>query len=102
MLGQPGTLSGVTDEPILIDSSVDLEPGDVVMFFTDGLTEARSGDIFYGEDRVAAAFARLASSDLSTIVDSIVSDAVEFQGGTTRDDIVVVVIKVPMLAGRGC
>ena len=32
---------------------IDLEGGDLVLLYTDGLAEARSGDQFFGEERVA-------------------------------------------------
>src|SRR3954464_14636438 len=39
--GEPGSLIGVFQEPVLEERSVDVAPGDTVVLYTDGVTEAR-------------------------------------------------------------
>ena len=50
-VGRPGDLLGVLDTPLLHDVTFDLCGGEKLVFFTDGVTEARAGDEFYGEER---------------------------------------------------
>lgn len=40
-IGVPGTLLGIFEEVELEDRSIELEPGDTVVFFTDGLIDSR-------------------------------------------------------------
>jgi serine phosphatase RsbU (regulator of sigma subunit) len=40
--GRPGTLLGITADPELTDETVRLEPGDAVVLYTDGVTDARA------------------------------------------------------------
>jgi serine phosphatase RsbU (regulator of sigma subunit) len=54
-VGQPGTLLGLLPDPDLSDTRQLLRPGDSMILFTDGVTEARShidGD-FYGDERLS-------------------------------------------------
>jgi serine phosphatase RsbU (regulator of sigma subunit) len=46
-VGEPGTLLGVTDDVRLKDAEVDLEPGESLLLFTDGIlrkSEATGGE----------------------------------------------------------
>ena len=52
-IGRPGTLLGVVAEPRVHDVEVHLRAGETLVCYTDGLTEGRRGDEFYGDDRVA-------------------------------------------------
>jgi sigma-B regulation protein RsbU (phosphoserine phosphatase) len=91
-IGTPGFLLGVRPEADLTDDGFALEPGDVVVLYTDGVTEARRGDEFFGEARLAAA---ITASSGSAVADGLVAEVVEFQAGHPRDDIAVVAIRVP-------
>ncbi len=47
-----GTLLGVLPEPALAEVELDLAPGDAVVLYTDGVTEARQGSEQFGEARL--------------------------------------------------
>src|SRR5205085_7013547 len=47
-VGFAGSLLGVFDEIDLRATEVELEPGDLLVLYTDGVIEARSGDAFFG------------------------------------------------------
>jgi serine phosphatase RsbU (regulator of sigma subunit) len=68
-----------------------LEPGDSLVFYTDGLTEAQApDDSFYGEDRLEALLGR-PSEDLQA---SILADAVAFaQGRGFADDLTLLILR---------
>jgi sigma-B regulation protein RsbU (phosphoserine phosphatase) len=95
LVGEPGTLLGVIDEPVLTDVEVPLGVGDALLLYTDGVTEGRRGDDFYGETRLASALARSTGS-ADSLVDGLLTDVLEFQGGHPRDDIAVVALQVPV------
>jgi sigma-B regulation protein RsbU (phosphoserine phosphatase) len=94
-IGETGAILGMLDTPLLRDASVTLTPGDVVVLYTDGVTEARSGREFFDDERLVGVIAASAASPAQDIADRIVAAALDFQGGSAGDDIAVVVIKVP-------
>jgi sigma-B regulation protein RsbU (phosphoserine phosphatase) len=92
--GQPGSLVGVLEDAVFADDETPLRPGDTLVLFTDGVTEARRGDEFFGEAGLVAAVARHAG-DAATVAGGLVDEVVAFQDGDTRDDTAVVVVRVP-------
>jgi phosphoserine phosphatase RsbU/P len=94
-IGSPGTVLGVVARPTLHDTTVELHPGDVVLFFTDGVTEARRDGEFYDDERLLRALIGLRHDDAGTIVERIGDEVVGFQGGLPRDDIALVALRVP-------
>jgi serine phosphatase RsbU (regulator of sigma subunit) len=73
----PGTWIGATRdiEAATKDSSCELRMGDVLVLYTDGVTEARSksGEL-YGPERLAAAVKRLAHEPVETIRDGLLAE----------------------------
>ena len=95
-IGQSGTILGVIETPDLRDTSVELGPGDIVAFFTDGVTEARRGDDFFGEERLEPLLLRYHDEGAASIASHIVDEVVQFQYNEPRDDVAVVILKVPV------
>jgi phosphoserine phosphatase RsbU/P len=93
-LGDPGSLVGAFDDPGFVDTTVELADHDRVVLFTDGVTEGRRAEEFYGEDRLHRLL-RTPTNDAAELAHAVVDDAVDFQGDLPRDDIAVVVIRVP-------
>ncbi|MDQ3914144.1 MAG: SpoIIE family protein phosphatase [Actinomycetota bacterium] len=93
-LAAPGTLIGVFDEVTLTDQFTYLEPGDTVVFYTDGVTDIPEIEE-QGSSLLLETFLRSAPSrDPRTIADDIVRAAVDVQNGTPRDDIALIVLRV--------
>ncbi|HST63935.1 MAG TPA: SpoIIE family protein phosphatase [Mycobacteriales bacterium] len=95
-VGVPGTVLGVVARPRLHDTTVELRPGDVALFYTDGVTEARRDGEFYDDDRLLRTLTALRGEDAGTIAERIGAEVVGFQGGLPRDDIALVVLRVPV------
>jgi phosphoserine phosphatase RsbU/P len=95
VLGRPGTLLGVLPTPHLHESSTQLSPGDTVLFYTDGVTEARRDREFYGDERLAAVLASLGGAPAATVAEHIGAEVTDFQQGLPRDDIALLVLRVP-------
>jgi sigma-B regulation protein RsbU (phosphoserine phosphatase) len=73
-----------------------LEPGDVVVLFSDGVTEATRPDVDeeFGEDRLAQALAELKDESAQSIIEAINQRVVDFtKGAPPADDITLVVAK---------
>ncbi|NDU76396.1 SpoIIE family protein phosphatase, partial [Actinomadura sp. DSM 109109] len=94
-LGRPGDLLGVLDEVELTDEAVELRSGDAVLFFTDGVSEARRDLEFFGEERLAALLADVRALGAEAVTCRIVDRVLEFQDGVPRDDIALVTLGVP-------
>jgi sigma-B regulation protein RsbU (phosphoserine phosphatase) len=76
--------------------SLSTQPGDSLIFFSDGITDAQnmSGDMF-GDDRLKLVVKKNAQKSASKIADAILSEVAKFQGERERfDDETVVVLKV--------
>ncbi|CAN5399321.1 SpoIIE family protein phosphatase [soil metagenome] len=94
-LGAPGTIVGVLDAPRFHDTHTELASGTTIVLYTDGVTEARRGDEFYGDERLSDVIATHTGT-AQELADLLVKSAVDFQQGMTRDDIAVVVVTVPL------
>lgn len=78
------------------ERSMTLHPGDGIVLYTDGVTEARNGagDIF-GEERLQTAIMRLSRNDPRSICDSLISQVSEHTGSGDGpdDDVTVLVVR---------
>jgi serine phosphatase RsbU (regulator of sigma subunit) len=73
---------------------VALAPGDTLFFFTDGLTETRSPDLRYFEERLSDELIRMAGRSASEVVAGIQARAEAFSAGEMRDDLTVLALRV--------
>lgn len=87
-----GTLLGVVADPELDEVAARLGPGDAVVLYTDGLTEARTPDGLLGEERVAAVGASVAGCSATEIARRLEEAA--STGAGLRDDLAIVVLRV--------
>jgi sigma-B regulation protein RsbU (phosphoserine phosphatase) len=94
VVGHPGSLLGVFDDVKHEEVVVRLEPSQVLLAYTDGVTEARRGREFVGEDRVASLAERLSASTSQAILDALVAEALRFGGTPNLDDIAAIAIKL--------
>ena len=95
--GRPGTLLGVLADPELHDSRTSLRPGDSLILFTDGVTEARRrGDRdLYGDRRLRDLLAGLPDMSAARTAAAIQQAVRAFSGPDISDDAVALVLKVP-------
>jgi sigma-B regulation protein RsbU (phosphoserine phosphatase) len=99
-LGQIGRFLGLTEEANVTESTAVLSPGDTVVLYTDGVTEARRDGVYFEESGIAGVLAASTGLSAQATADALVAAALDFQQGPARDDIAVVVVaKAP--AARG-
>jgi sigma-B regulation protein RsbU (phosphoserine phosphatase) len=84
----------VVDHATFEDTTLRLDPGDALLLYTDGVTEARHRRDFYGEQRLTATATR-AGPEPVALVDALVREVLEFQDGTLRDDVAVIAFGPP-------
>jgi PAS domain S-box-containing protein len=88
-----GALLGVFDDAELTELELSLGPGDVLVLYTDGVSEVRDEAGQLGEEGIAAAVARAAGGTASEIADAI-EEAVREKDREPRDDIAILVVRV--------
>ena len=91
---EPGTLLGVFPAVQLQDHEVGLEPGDAVVFFTDGVIEARADAGLFGEERLRGVLLGTVGWAAADIAVAVEAAALDFQAGATGDDIAVLVVAI--------
>jgi serine phosphatase RsbU (regulator of sigma subunit)/pSer/pThr/pTyr-binding forkhead associated (FHA) protein len=94
-LGGGGMILGILPKAAYSESRAAMQPGDVLILFTDGVTEAAdpSGEEF-GEDRLAALVASMLDCPAAEIVEAIHTAVAEYtQGAPAADDITVVAVR---------
>ena len=90
-----GTILGVIDEIRMEERRLDVAPGDVLVFYTDGITEAVNAEgEFYDEERLRRTLAAHSHESAQQILDAIIGALESFIGDTEpADDITCVVVK---------
>ena len=85
---------GISPEEICELASVDLGPGDMVVFYTDGVTEAENqfGEEF-GLQRLSAIVRRGSSLPAEDLMSDIYNSAANFCGDKFNDDVTILVVK---------
>jgi membrane protein implicated in regulation of membrane protease activity len=80
----------------LTTETVDLAPGDALIFYSDGLTEAMNETLEqFGEERLAAAVERADGMHATGTRDSILDEVRRFlDGGHSQDDLTIAVLRV--------
>jgi sigma-B regulation protein RsbU (phosphoserine phosphatase) len=114
-------LVGAFEEATFSSNTCFLAPGDIIVFYTDGITETNAGDgsvsnknarmstssegvnvhqdetptdMFYGQDRLAACVSKNSTLSASALCEAIVGDLALFSGSTQpHDDRALLVIK---------
>jgi PAS domain S-box-containing protein len=99
-VGAPGTLLGVVGNPSLRSERVSLDPGDAVVLYTDGVTDAGAPDQIFTPEQLSAAVGSTTGLDADTIAEQVLRTALGAVDGEPRDDIAIIVLKVPDQAPR--
>lgn len=103
--GTRNRVMGWWDDPGTAESSVTLQPGDRLVFYTDGFLEAKSddGEIF-GEHRLADALLALAPLATELVAEELITDVERFAAGKLDDDLTMLVVEFrgqPLASGNG-
>jgi PAS domain S-box-containing protein len=92
--GEPGTLLGVVPSPDLATTEVELFRGDTVVFYTDGITEARTPDGMIGFPGLLSAVQSCAGCAAAEVAARIEQQLLDSQTTELRDDVALVVAQI--------
>ena len=90
----PGTLLGIYADIDVRDRETVLEPGESVVFYTDGVVEERRDGEQFGEERLREVVAACSGLSATGIAERIERAVLEFQPVAPADDIAVVVLRI--------
>ncbi len=94
-LMQPGTILGAFEEITLRDDRFDLAPEDVLVLYTDGVTDALNADgEEFGEERLRSVIHAHARESAQALLDHLTAALAGFTGAAEpADDVTCVVVK---------
>ena len=93
-VGRPGLLLGLEPEPELRDYTVDMQVGDALMLYTDGLTDAYAPARILEVDDLASLLAACAGRPAAEIADRVQRAALDGDAAQPRDDIALLVLRI--------
>ncbi|MEI7987894.1 MAG: SpoIIE family protein phosphatase [Chloroflexota bacterium] len=96
VLPSTGPPIGVLEDLPITEETFYLRPGDIYLFYSDGLTEAANKeDELFGFERFSALITQNANSHPDDLINIIFNTVETFRGGAPRsDDLTLVVIKI--------
>ncbi len=92
-IGRPGTLLGAVREAVTHTTELELSPGDTLFLYTDGITEARTREGFFGPDRLTRLLAATTAATAQGVADEVESAVIEASGGRATDDIAILAMR---------
>ena len=94
LLRSGGFPLGFFDNPRYFEQFVQLESGDLLCLYTDGITEATNAeDEDYGRSRLLGVLKEHQSAAAAEVCRTVLSDVRRFSGGAPTDDATVLVIR---------
>ncbi|HEU5419765.1 MAG TPA: SpoIIE family protein phosphatase, partial [Streptosporangiaceae bacterium] len=94
-----GMALGLFPDAQMSSEEIELGAGDTLYMFTDGVTEARSPDMAYFEEKMSVALAGQAGRTAAEIVAAMQGMVLEFSQNELRDDVTMLVLRVGSPAG---
>ncbi|MFI7022844.1 SpoIIE family protein phosphatase [Micromonospora sp. NPDC049900] len=92
-VGTGGTALGLLDAITSPTLDITLDPGDCLVFYTDGVTERRRGRELFGTGRLRDAAAPLAGYSADVVAARLRATAINFSVEAPRDDIAILVLR---------
>ncbi len=91
-VGEPGPLPGALPGPSWSSGGVTLRPGDALVIYTDGITEAvGDNNERFGDRRLSDVLA--AGGSAQELVDRVLAALEEFSAGAPRDDLAMLALR---------
>jgi len=94
ILEADGLPLGLFDDQAASRVELELRAGDLLFFYTDGVTDARSADLAFFEDRLADELASVAGRSAAEAVHAVQELVTSFSDGELRDDVTMLAVRV--------
>jgi PAS domain S-box-containing protein len=92
--GAGGTLIGLVEDPTLTDVATELAPGDAVLLYTDGVTEAAAPGRVWTPEELEAVLAGAAGASAQELVDRVAEAALTGLSAPPRDDVAILALRL--------
>ncbi len=92
-VGSPGTALGLLPTVKSPSLTVSLGPGDMMIFYTDGVTERRRGAELFGLERLRQAAGSLSGFSAEAVATRLRSVALSYSAEPPRDDIAILALR---------
>jgi serine phosphatase RsbU (regulator of sigma subunit)/ActR/RegA family two-component response regulator len=92
-LGTTGGMVGALPHMLFEEAKTRLEPGAVLLVYTDGVSEARTGLDMLEIQGVQEALRQAGGGSAKEVCDAVLRRAVEFSGGALKDDVAIVAVR---------
>jgi len=94
LLEQGGPILGVLPDTLYEDAIIQLLEGDMVLFYTDGITEAERNARYFGVERLMKIVQDSISKSSNGVIETIFDEVVQFSSNSPQsDDRTLVVLK---------
>ncbi|HST39279.1 MAG TPA: SpoIIE family protein phosphatase [Conexibacter sp.] len=95
-VGSHSTVLGVVPDPELHTDTVELAPGDLLVMYTDGVTEVRKrGREVFGVEQLRALLGEIGDVSAAKAAERVEDAVLNASGGPPRDDLAVVALRIP-------
>nr|WP_185026631.1 SpoIIE family protein phosphatase [Streptomyces candidus] len=92
---EPQPLLGVMEDLELYEETITLEPGDVLLCVTDGITERREGTRMLGDDGLADVLAGCTGLTAGAVAARVLRAVERFAAEPASDDMAILAMRVP-------
>jgi sigma-B regulation protein RsbU (phosphoserine phosphatase) len=92
--GRAGTALGVKEDPDVVDRTVELRPGDALVFYTDGLLDAYAPSRALDEEDLIRLVEACAGLNAAGIAEHIQNGALHLADVEPRDDVALLVLRI--------
>ncbi|HET6849773.1 MAG TPA: SpoIIE family protein phosphatase [Gaiellales bacterium] len=99
--GRVGTLLGLAEPLELTDHRLHLAPGELLLFYTDGVTEHRKDGEMFGEERLMELLAGVPDGTRPDALLRTLEQALQDFAATPKDDIAMIALRAASQPGPG-
>lgn len=92
-----GVVLGLANDSTYINFSVEVDPGDMVILYTDGVTESRRNGQFIEREQFIEMIQRNKHLEAQQMADAIQQEIFAWSDYTLRDDQTIIILKRPLI-----